>query len=46
MFFPKIDNLRPLPLSPRIVALKEILGLLRPEPEREPLAPRRALRAT
>ena len=29
------------PLSPRIVALKEILGLLRPEPEREPLPPRR-----
>jgi hypothetical protein len=29
------------PLSPRIVALKEILGQLRPEPEREPLAPRR-----
>jgi hypothetical protein len=25
------------PLSPRIVALKEILGQLRPEPEREPL---------
>ena len=25
------------PLSPRIVALKEILGILRPEPEREPL---------
>ena len=24
------------PLSPRIVALKEILGQLRPEPEREP----------
>ena len=29
------------PLSPRIVALKEILGQLRPEPEREPLLPRR-----
>jgi hypothetical protein len=29
------------PLSPRIVALKEISGLLRPEPEREPLPPRR-----
>jgi hypothetical protein len=29
------------PLSPRIVALKEILGQLRPEPEREPLPPRR-----
>jgi hypothetical protein len=29
------------PLSPRIVALKEILGMMRPEPEREPLAPRR-----
>jgi hypothetical protein len=28
------------PLSPRIVALKEILGQLRPEPEREPLPPR------
>ena len=28
------------PLSPRIVALKEILGLMRPEPEREPLPPR------
>ena len=25
------------PLSPRIVALKEILGMMRPEPEREPL---------
>ena len=24
------------PLSPRIVALKEILGMMRPEPEREP----------
>ena len=29
------------PLSPRIVALREILGMLRPEPEREPLPPRR-----
>jgi hypothetical protein len=29
------------PLSPRIVALKEILGQLRPEAEREPLPPRR-----
>jgi len=29
------------PFSPRIVALKEILGQLRPEPEREPLPPRR-----
>ena len=29
------------PLSPRIVALKEILGQLRPEPAREPLPPRR-----
>jgi hypothetical protein len=29
------------PLSPRIVALKEILGMMRPEPEREPLPPRR-----
>jgi hypothetical protein len=29
------------PLSPRIVALKEILGQLRPKPEREPLPPRR-----
>jgi len=28
------------PLSPRIVALKEILGQLRPEPIREPLPPR------
>jgi hypothetical protein len=28
------------PLSPRIVALKEILGQLRPEPEREPLPSR------
>jgi hypothetical protein len=27
------------PLSPRIVALKEILGMLRPEPVREPLPP-------
>jgi hypothetical protein len=24
------------PFSPRIVALKEILGMMRPEPEREP----------
>ena len=29
------------PLSPRIVVLKEILGMLRPEPERDPLPPRR-----
>jgi hypothetical protein len=29
------------PLSPRIVALKEILAQLRPEPEHEPLPPRR-----
>ena len=29
------------PLSPRIVTLKEILRQLRPEPEREPLPPRR-----
>jgi hypothetical protein len=29
------------PLSPRIVALREILGQLRPEPVREPLPPRR-----
>ena len=29
------------PLSPRIVALKEIMRQLRPEPEREPLPPRR-----
>jgi hypothetical protein len=29
------------PLSPRIVVLKEILGQLRPEPEGEPLPPRR-----
>jgi hypothetical protein len=29
------------PLSPRIVTLKEILGQLRPQPEREPLPPRR-----
>jgi hypothetical protein len=29
------------PFSPRIVTLKEILGQLRPEPEREPLPPRR-----
>ncbi len=28
-------------LSPHIRALKEILGMLRPEPEREPLPPRR-----
>jgi hypothetical protein len=27
------------PLSPRIVALKEILGMLRPEPVRRPLQP-------
>ena len=32
-------------LSPRIVALKEILGQLRPEPEREPLPPATPLRA-
>ena len=35
-----IENDR-YPLSPRIVALKEILGQLRPEPERQPLPPRR-----
>ena len=29
------------PLSPRIVTPKEILGMLRPEPQREPLPPRR-----
>ena len=29
------------PRRPRIVALKEILGQLRPECEREPLPPRR-----
>jgi hypothetical protein len=29
------------PLSPRIAPLKEILGKLRPEPERPPLPPRR-----
>jgi hypothetical protein len=29
------------PLSPRIVTLKEILGKLRPEPERKPLSPLR-----
>ena len=29
------------PLSPRIVVLKEIVGMLRPEPVREPLPPRR-----
>ena len=29
------------PLSPRIVVLKEILGMLRPEPACEPLPPRR-----
>jgi hypothetical protein len=29
------------PLSPRIRVLKEILGMLRPEPVREPLPPRR-----
>jgi hypothetical protein len=29
------------PLRPRIVAVKEILGQLRPEPEREPLPLRR-----
>jgi hypothetical protein len=32
------------PLSPRILALKEILSKMRPEPEREP-APTTALRA-
>ncbi len=36
-----IENDR-YPLSPRIVALKEILGMLRPEPARAaPLPPRR-----
>jgi hypothetical protein len=30
------------PLSPRIVALKEVLEQIRPEPVREPLPPRRA----
>jgi hypothetical protein len=35
------------PLGPSIVALKEVLGQLRPEPEREPLPPPDALpRAT
>ena len=34
------------PLSPRIVALKEILGQLRPEPEREPLPPTEGVSAT
>jgi hypothetical protein len=29
------------PLSPRIVTLREVLGQLRPEPQREPLPPRR-----
>jgi len=29
------------PLSPRIVALKAVLGMLRPEPAREPLPPLR-----
>jgi hypothetical protein len=29
------------PLSPRIVALKEILAMMRPEPVREALPPRR-----
>jgi hypothetical protein len=29
------------PFGPRIVALKEILGMPRPEPERPPLPPRR-----
>ena len=29
------------PLSPRIVALKETLGMLRPEPELDPPPPRR-----
>jgi hypothetical protein len=29
------------PFSPRIRVLKEILGMLRPEPERDPLPPRR-----
>jgi hypothetical protein len=29
------------PLGPRVVALKEILGQLRPEPVREALQPRR-----
>jgi hypothetical protein len=35
-----IDNDR-YPFSPRIVILKDILGKLRPKPEREPLPPRR-----
>jgi hypothetical protein len=35
-----IENDR-YPLSPRIGTLKEILGQLRPEPEREPLPPQR-----
>jgi hypothetical protein len=34
-----VENAR-CPLSPRIVTLKEILGQLRPEPERQPLPPR------
>jgi hypothetical protein len=29
------------PLSPRIQTLREILGMLRPEPVRKPLPPRR-----
>ena len=29
------------PLSPRIMTLKEILAIMWPEPEREPLPPRR-----
>jgi hypothetical protein len=29
------------PLSPRVAPLKEILGKLRPEPERPPLPPQR-----
>ena len=38
---PQCSYSPPDPLSPRIVALKEILGMLRPEPERPPLPPRR-----
>jgi hypothetical protein len=33
------------PFSPRIVALKEILGMIRPEPERETPPPSKVLRA-
>jgi hypothetical protein len=35
-----IDDAR-YPLSPRVTRLREVLAKLRPEPEREPLPPRK-----